>query len=99
MVNNISKTPFKINQFLLDYINNKGLKHNLLIDCNAKHKYDDMEKRTKYQKSQLASHNSKVILQETILGIADFYRNFSKIYFPIRLDQTGRLYCIPSYLN
>lgn len=99
LVNDISNTPFKINQPLLDYINTESDIHNLLIDINAKHKYEDLEKMTKYQKSSLASHKSKVVLQETILGLAEFYSNFSKIYFPVRLDQRGRLYCSPSYLN
>lgn len=99
MVNKISSTPFKINQPLLDYINSEGAKHNLLIDPYIKHKFEDLEKRTKYQQSVFTSHNSKVVLQETILGIAEFYRRFSKIYFPLRLDQRGRLYCSPSYLN
>ena len=39
------------------------------------------------------------MLQETTLGLAEFYRKFSKIYFPIRLDQRGRLYCSPAYLK
>lgn len=99
MVNNITGTPFKINQTLLDYITGEGTKHNLLIDVTIKHKFADLDKRTKYQKSVFASHNSKVVLQETILGIADFFRKFSQIYFPVRLDQRGRLYCISSYLN
>lgn len=99
MINNISKTPYKINIPLLDYINNEGAKHNFLIDPRVKHKFADLENKTKYQQSQLASYNSKVILQETILGIANFYSKFSKIYFPLRLDQRGRLYCSPSYLN
>ena len=99
MVNKISSTPFKINQPLLDYINSEGAKHNLLIDPYTKHKFEDLNKRTKYQQGVFSSHNSKVVLQETILGIAEFYRRFSKIYFPLRLDQTGRIYCSPSYLN
>lgn len=98
MVNNISSTPFKINQDLLDYICNEGLKHNLLIDPYAKHKFSDLEKLSKYQKGVLASHNSKVVLQESILGIAEFYRKFSKIYFPLRIDQRGRIYC-SNYFN
>ena len=99
LVNNISSIPFKINTDLLDYIKGKGAKHDLLIDPYTKHKFEDIEKKTRYQQSVYASHNSKVVLQETILDIAEFYRKFSKIYFPVRLDQRGRLYCTPSYLN
>lgn len=99
LVNNISTTPFKINIDLLDYICNPGVKQNLLIDPYAKHKFSDLEKLTKYQKGVLASYNSKVVLQESILGIAEFYRKFSKIYFPLRIDQRGRMYCTPSYFN
>lgn len=99
LVNKISSTPFKINQELLDYINTNWVKHDLLLDPYAKHKFHDLEKITKYQQSVLASYNSKIILQENILGIAEFYRGFSKIYFPLRLDQRGRLYYSPSYLN
>lgn len=99
MVNNFSKTPFKINKTLLDYINNEGLKHNLLMDSEVTHKFEDLDKRNKYQRGVLASHRSKLILQQTVLGIADFYSPFSNIYFPVRMDQRGRLYCSPSYLN
>ena len=99
MINNISSIAFKINQPLLDYIYNEGSKHNLLIDPYAKHKFEDLEKITRYEQSVYISHNSKIVLQETILGIADFYRRFDKIYFPVRLDQRGRLYCSPHYLN
>lgn len=38
MVNNISRTPFKINHTLLHYINNQGIKHDLLIDPDVKGK-------------------------------------------------------------
>lgn len=73
MVNNISNTPFRINLDLLNYINTESEKHNLLIIPYAKHKFADVEKKTRYQKGVLASYNSKVILQETILGIANVY--------------------------
>lgn len=71
----------------------------MLIDTEAKHKFADIPKRTKYQQSHYASHVSKVVLQETVLGLAEFFSKFSKIYFPVRLDQRGRLYCAPNYLD
>ena len=47
----------------------------------------------------MISLRSKYNLQETILGLADFYKNFSNIYFPLRLDSRGRIYCSSSYLH
>lgn len=64
-------------------------KHNLLIDPLVKHKYADLEKRSRYQERMLASYNSKVLLQETILDIAEFYKRFRKIYFPVKLYKRG----------
>ena len=72
MLNNISSTPFKINKPLLDYITTNGIKHGLLTDPTVKHKYAYLDKRTKAQEKSFAVHNSKLILQETILGIAEF---------------------------
>ena len=42
MLNNISSIAFKINQTVLDYINNEGSKHNLLRDPYAKHRFEDL---------------------------------------------------------
>ena len=99
MINQINSTPFKINTVLLDYIMNNWERHNLLFDPKVKHKFEDIEKRTKYQNGVYNSHISKIILQETILGIAQFFSNFNEIYFPVRLDQRGRLYCSPNFMN
>ena len=98
LVNNINSTPFKINIELLEYITRED-KHILLIDPSEDHEYEDLSKLTKYQANQLKSHKSKLLLQEIILDLANFYKNFKEIYFPVRLDQRGRLYCLPSYLN
>lgn len=62
MVNNISKTPFKINIPLLNFISNND-NYNLLIDISVSHEYENLEKRSKYQESKYKSHNSKVLLQ------------------------------------
>ena len=70
IINKISCAPFKINTELLDYISKYGIEQDLLMDPNKVHKYADIEKKTKYQKSEYGSYNSKMILQETILGIA-----------------------------
>jgi len=99
MINNLSSTPFKINTALLDYITKNNNKFNLLLDSSVEHEYANMSKRTKIQDNIYKSYNSKVILQETILEIVNFFRKFSMIYFPVRLDQRGRLYCVSNYFN
>jgi DNA-directed RNA polymerase len=99
MVNNISSTPFKINKDVLDYINTKGEEQGLIIDIRIEHELEKLKVLRPVQRRKLASYNSKKVLQETILGIAEFYSNFDKFYFPVRLDQRGRLYCVPSYLS
>lgn len=101
VVNNISSVPYKINIEVLNYLYDKGFEQGLLMDTNIEHKYSGIEsnKLSIYKKKQLYSYISKRILQENILGIADFFTNFTQIYFPVRLDQRGRLYCISSYFN
>nr|YP_009327781.1 hypothetical protein [Epichloe typhina]APB96740.1 hypothetical protein [Epichloe typhina] len=98
MINKVSSVPYKINKELLDFLIFD--KHKLLIDCNEIIEMEkNIENMTKTQKSQLTSLKSKFHLQETILGIADFYKDFSKIYFPLRLDTRGRVYCDNNYLH
>lgn len=97
MVNNIGSTPHKINTELFDYILTN--KHGLLLDPNKPSIYENIEKKSKQQQSKYSSHISKLNLQETILGLADFYKNFSAFYFPIRMDIRGRIYCSSTYLN
>lgn len=99
MINKINGTPFMVNHSVLNFLLEKGYKLNLLIDTSDKHKFSDIEKKTKYQESVPKSYNSKVILQENILAISLFFSKFSQIYFPVRLDQRGRLYCSPNFFN
>lgn len=98
MVNNLSRTPFKINLEVLNFLENYGEEYGLLITDSFDKEFLGLENKTKYQKEKYFSITSKYKLQENVLEIA---RIFSKrtIYFPIRLDQRGRVYCGPSYFN
>ena len=97
MVNNVGSTPYKINTELFEYISTN--KHDLLLDPNKPIIYEDIIKKTPHQKRKYSSEISKLSLQETILGLAEFYKNFSDIYFPVRLDIRGRVYCTSTYLT
>jgi DNA-directed RNA polymerase len=99
MINNINSTPFRINETLLDFLQDYGYEHDLLIDGSVKHKFSEIEKRTRYQETVLIAHNSKLLLQENIIVIAQLFVKFPVIYFPVRLDQRGRLYCTSNFLN
>lgn len=66
MINNISGTPFKINTELLDFINSTKGSY-FLLDPSVPHIYENKYKLNKREKAILKSHNSKRILQETIL--------------------------------
>lgn len=99
MVNKINSTPFRINNTLLEFILENGDKFGLLLDNTVKHKFAGLDKRTRYQEQVLKSHNSKVMLQDNVIWIAQFFEKFPEIYFPVRLDQRGRVYCSPNYLN
>jgi len=98
MVNNINSTPFMINRVLLEFIQTNGYKYNLLIDA-FKGEGNESNKLTKYQENKIKSHNGKLLLQDSILVIAQFYSKFPEIYFPVRIDQRGRVYCMPNFLN
>lgn len=56
-------------------------------------------KKSKKSLKELRSLSSKRSLESSILNIANTYSNAERIYFPVRLDQTTRLYCTPEYFN
>lgn len=60
--------------------------------------FNKLENKTRYQINKYKSLKSKKLLQDNILQLANLFKNVD-IYFPVRLDQRGRLYCISSYLN
>ena len=97
MVNNINKTSYKINKEVLEFIEEYGVDYGLIEDVNQKHSLEDI-KRNKRQDKIYRAYKSKIILEQNILGVANTFANKS-IYFPVRLDQRGRIYCEPLYFN
>lgn len=90
-VNNMMKTPFKVNKALLNYLLEFNYKHKLLINSDYKHEYADI-KRNKAQEKKYQQFLSKKMLEKYVLLIAHVYSNVPEIYFPIKLDNRGRLY-------
>lgn len=97
MVNNMNKTSYKVNKEVLDFVLEYGVEYGMIEDINIKHPYEDI-KRNKRQDKIIRAHKSKIILEQNILGITSVYSGVS-MYFPVRLDQRGRIYCEPIYFN
>jgi hypothetical protein len=91
VINKMMETPFKINKELLNYLLNHNDKHKLLIDNDYKHELSNI-KRNKYQEREYQQFISKKLLEEYIIKIAKTYSYVPEIYFPIKLDNRGRLY-------
>ena len=70
---------------------NHNDKHKLLIDNDYKHELSNI-KRNKYQEREYQQFISKKLLEEYIIKIAKTYSYVPEIYFPIKLDNRGRLY-------
>lgn len=88
----MNKTAFKINTELLDIIlshkfklseaDNEFKEFNNKVSCDIK---DYTRKEIKIDNNLL----NKKILEDTILSIADLYRDIPCIYFPVWIDQGG----------
>ena len=94
MINIINSVPYKINTQLLDYILIN--KHNLLI---GQDKNLESNSKSTYQQVKYSSYLIKLNLQQTILGLAEHYKNFSEFYLPLKTDSLGRLCCATDHLN
>jgi DNA-directed RNA polymerase len=97
-INNIAQCPFTINTQVLNFILKKGYDLGILLG-DKKHKFEDIENKTYYQKTVYESYKSQLFNQTITLELALLYQYTHQIFFPIRIDQRGRIYCQSSYLN
>ncbi len=58
-----------------------------------------MEYLSKYKQGKYKALVSNLVRQEFRLKIANLFKNYNSIYFPVKLDHRGRLYCTPAYFN
>jgi len=101
--NRLSNVGFKINIEMLEFILEKGLDYELIIDPNFNHplgiKKNNKNKLTLVESRELDAFLSKKQLEMNILGLALTFKNVPEFYIPIRLDNRGRIYCMVDYLN
>ncbi|KZV77888.1 DNA/RNA polymerase, partial [Exidia glandulosa HHB12029] len=102
-VNNLSSVAYKINTDVLEFILEKGIEYDLIIDPDFKHpieiKKNNHQKLTISENKSLDSFLSKKQLEMNILGLALIFKNVPEFYIPVRLDNRGRIYCMVDYLN
>lgn len=97
LVNNVNSVGFKINIDLLDFINLYADKLNLLLSSIDLKK--EISKISPSDHNELVSYQSKLELQENILGLAKVFSDVPEFYLPVRIDFRGRVNCISQYLN
>lgn len=90
-LNKMMATPFKINKELLNHLVDFNHIYKLLIDPDFQHEFANIS-RNKHQEKEYQRFLSKKLLEEYIIKIAQTFSSVPEIFFPIRLDQRGRLY-------
>ena len=114
-VNLMQSTPFKVNHFILDVMQkawDKGLAIGGMPPItnyeipNKPHDIDtNVESRKAWKKKAVMAHTenarmfSKRLLYAKIMWLADKFKDYATLYFPLQLDFRGRAYCVPAFLN
>jgi len=114
-VNLMQSTAYKINHFILKVMQNAWDKSlsiggmppiENLQTPNKPHDIDtNPEALKKFKKESVIVHTennrmaSKRMLYAKILWLADLFKNYATLYFPLQLDFRGRAYCVPAFLN
>ena len=114
-VNTMQNTPYKINKFVLKVMQeawDKGLAVGGMppnVNYDIPNKPHDIEtnpiSRKEWKKKAVMVHTenarmfSKRLLYAKIMWLADKFKDYATLYFPLQLDFRGRAYCVPAFLN
>ena len=114
-VNLMQGTAYKINKFILGVMQNawdKGLSIGgmpPIKNLDLPNKPHDIETNTealkKFKKESVIVHTennrmvSKRLLYAKIIWLAEKFKEYATLFFPLQLDFRGRAYCVPAFLN
>lgn len=114
-INAMQDTPYKINNFILEVMQTcwdrswaiGGLpsSDNLPLP-NKPHDIDtNKEAREEYKRLSVIAHteNARLISQRLLVSknlfLADKYKDFDALYFPLQMDFRQRVYTVPAFLS
>jgi len=114
-VNLMQSTAYRINTFILEVMQNAwdkslsigGMPPIENLDIPQKPHDIDTNKEAlfEYKKTCVIVHtennrmSSKRMLYAKIINLAEQFKEYVTMYFPIQLDFRGRAYCVPAFLN
>ena len=114
-VNLMQSTAYRINTFILEVMQNAwdkslsigGMPPIENLDIPQKPYDIDTNKEAlfEYKKACVIVHtennrmSSKRMLYAKIINLAEQFKKYVTMYFPIQLDFRGRAYCVPAFLN
>ncbi len=114
-VNLMQSTAYRINTFILEVMQNAwdkslsigGMPPIENLDIPQKPHDIDTNKEAlfEYKKACVIIHtennrmSSKRMLYAKIINLAEQFKEYVTMYFPIQLDFRGRAYCVPAFLN
>ena len=114
-INTMQNTPFKINRFILKVMQTAwdngdaigGMPPNRNLDIpNKPHDIEtNRESRKEWKKRAVIAHTenarmfSKRLLYAKIIWLAQKFKDYATLFYPLQFDFRGRAYCVPAFLN
>ncbi len=102
LINGLSRTPYKVNTDTLNFIYKYGVEKGIIINTELEdiknilnNPYKSTNKREGRQHRSLVS---RIKLEKNVLSIAELYSDL-EIFFPVRMDNRTRNYCITDYFD
>jgi DNA-directed RNA polymerase, mitochondrial len=90
-VNAMQSTAYKINQFILDVMKqawDRGISLGGMPSTKNKEIHTENNRMV-----------SKRLLYAKIIWLAEKFKEYATLFFPLQLDFRGRAYCVPAFLN